>query len=90
MTDEAEFIAGSNPTDESSKFQVTTAEVMPGNRVQIEWPSQEGKSYQVFGSRDGQNWSSFGPPIRATGDATTYTSPTSSSQVYFFKIEIVP
>jgi hypothetical protein len=90
MSDEAEFIAGSNPTDVSSTFQVTTAEVMTGNRVHIEWPSQEGKNYQVFGSSDGRSWSPFGPPIRATGDATAYTSPTSSSQIYFFKIEVVP
>jgi hypothetical protein len=90
MSDLAEFIAGTNPLDPGSNFQIGVASVLAGNRVELAWNSEEGKVYQVFGSKDGANWIPYGPPVRASGPQATYTSPSNGSEVYFFKVQVVP
>ena len=91
MTDLAEFISGMNPSDPSSKLQVTSVQMLANNRVTVTWPSADGKFYQLFGSTDGRSWQPYTAPMRSTGNqlSHTLTAPTASN-FCLFRIEAIP
>ena len=91
MTDLSEFTAGTNPNDFNSKFQVATVEVLASNRVRINWPSMDGKSYLILGSTDGKTWKAYSSVVPSGGSQTTYTlTLTAGSRLNLFKIEVLP
>jgi len=50
MSDYAEFIAGTNPTNPASKLVFLGATLLSSNRVQVEWAAIPGRLYQVEAS----------------------------------------
>ena len=90
LTDLGEFASGTNPNDPASRLELTRLEVLlPGPRIQLTWPSAEGKTYRLLGSADGQNWIEFSGEIRAAGSETSHAfSPTGS--YYLFKVAVIP
>ncbi len=89
FTDQAEFSSGTNPNDSASILQVSTLRFLSNNRVEVTWPSVAGKTYRLLGSTDGNNWTSYGGDIRATGTQSSYTF-TTNGGFSLFKIELIP
>src|SRR5205814_2714560 len=56
MSDFAEFVAGSNPTNARSALRLTTAFQPVNDSVKISWPSGAGHAYRVHGSANGVTW----------------------------------
>ncbi|HEV8541505.1 MAG TPA: hypothetical protein VGR78_03855, partial [Verrucomicrobiae bacterium] len=91
MTDLAEFIAGTDPTDFASRLELAEAEMMAGNRVRLTWSSVADKTYQVLGSSDAVKWQAFSGEIPASGTQTTFSLPLpADSNVFFFKLQVIP
>ena len=91
LADRGEFVSGTNPTDATSRLEVTSIEVLPNNRVSVTWPATNGKFYQLFGSTNGRIWQTFGAPMQATGSQITHTinAPTASN-FCLFRLEAIP
>ncbi len=47
MSDYAEFIAGTNPTNAASKLVMLSASALASNQVQVQWAAIPGRLYQV-------------------------------------------
>ena len=91
FTDRAEFVAGTFPTDPSSKLEVASVQVLGNNRVTVTWPATDGKSYQLLGSTDGRTWQLFTAPTRAIGSQVSHTLTVPGTGNYcYFKIEVIP
>src|ERR1700722_15633838 len=57
--------------------------------VGLSWPSEAGRSYQVWTTDDltSTNWVMFGVPVEGTGSTVTLTNiPTSGDAVRFFQV----
>jgi hypothetical protein len=87
MTDLAEFIAGTNPTNAASKL-VATAAVLPNGAVRLTWQAGAGHGYRVVGSSDGTTWTPFSVWLRAAGNTRGFTlPPRTNGAPYLFRIE---
>ncbi len=89
MTDYAEFIAGTNPTDASSKLDFISATAPTNELMQFTWSSVPGRIYQLETSSDLSAWSSAGGWQQAAGNSMTFST-TNSSRVEFFRVQVQP
>jgi hypothetical protein len=91
FSDRAEFVAGTLPTNPSSKLEVATVQMLGNNRVTVTWPATDGKLYQLLGSTDGRTWQSFSAPLEAIGSQVSHTLTVPGTGKHcFFKIEAIP
>jgi hypothetical protein len=56
MSDYAEFLAGTDPTNPASKFVFLGATVQTNSNVDFQWSAVPGRSYQVLSSADLTSW----------------------------------
>lgn len=88
ITDLGEFISGTIPTEESSRLELISVQLLANNRVSVTWPAAEGKTYVIHGSSDGRNWQAFSLPLTASGSQMNHTlTLTNPGNLYLFKIE---
>jgi hypothetical protein len=92
-----EYLAGTNPTDRSSKFQPTGA--LTGLTYNMPIQTVQGRTYKVWVTKDLSNWTlqqtysgdgtqkvfSFDPTTISAGPLHSLTHPSS----YFFRVEVV-
>ena len=91
ISDPAEFVAGTNPTNTSSALQLTVAFQPVNGSMKMSWPSGAGHAYRVHGSADGVTWAPNSEWIRATGPTTSWTvTPRTNGAPYLFRIEAKP
>ncbi|MSU59755.1 MAG: hypothetical protein EXS35_16575 [Pedosphaera sp.] len=89
--DYAEFVAGSNPTNNASKLRLTATFQPLNNSVKISWPSGAGHGYRVHGSTNATTWTPYSAWIRATGLTTTWTvPPRTNGAPYLFRLQALP
>jgi hypothetical protein len=89
MTDYAEFIAGTNPTDAQSLLKFDT--VRTNNTVRLTWPTTANHAYQLQGSANGVTWTPMMQWLRATGTNTSFTLPSPSAGApYLFRVQVMP
>src|SRR5262249_39440080 len=70
MTDLAEFLAGTNPTNATSKLSFISTTVQT-NGVRLQWASVPGRAYQVLTSTNLTGWDSITDWTVATGSPMT-------------------
>ena len=91
MTDSAEFIAGTIPTNAASRLYFTSEKMTNVNgRVLMQWPVVTNRLYQVNASTNLITWTNVTPWMQATNGATmTYTG-TNASRAQFFRVQVQP
>jgi hypothetical protein len=89
MTDSAEFLAGTNPTNSASLLRFFTPAVQNKGAVRLEWPSVPGRSYRITGSSDLINWQPAADWVRAKGSVLSHTT-TLTNGTRFLRLEVQP
>jgi len=91
MTDYAEFIAGTNPTNAASRFYFT-GEMLPGdNLVQMQWTVVTNRLYQVNVSTNLSGWVPVTDWLQASNNPTmNYTVTNSGGGARFYRVQVRP
>jgi hypothetical protein len=90
MSDYAEFIAGTNPTDAASKLNFISAAVQTNKLVQLEWSSVPGRLYQMDGSTNLMNWTPLSDWQQAASSSMNYSGTNAASGSQFFRVKVRP
>jgi Bacterial TSP3 repeat len=90
MSDYAEFIAGTNPTNAASRFYFT--QIAQTNRlVELEWTVVTNRLYQVNISTNLKSWSPVTVWSQASDSPTmNYTATNSGNASRFFRVQVLP
>ncbi len=90
MSDYAEFIAGTNPTNSASYLRFLTTVVQNTGAVRFDWPTVPGRSYRLTSSGSSlTNWIPAMDWLRANGSILSYTTNLSSGP-RFYRLEVKP
>jgi hypothetical protein len=90
MSDYAEFIAGTNPTNAASRFYFTQAG-RTNNLVQLEWTVASNRLYQVSASTNLSNWPSVTAWLQASNSSTmTFTVTNTGDGSRFYRVQVQP
>ena len=91
LTDYAEFIAGTDPTQRISLLAVSTVVPLPNGTLRLGWEAMLGHLYRVLGSTNAMTWAPFSNWIRpATTNASFALPPLNHAVPYFFQLEVKP
>ncbi len=92
MGDRAEIMAGTSPTNSSSKLDVqyTGPASWDGNGIVVQWPCVAGKEYTLLRSIDlSSGFSALASNITATPTVNSYTDTTATaSGPYYFRVQV--
>ena len=91
MSDYAEFIAGTNPTNAASRFYFT-GETSAGNRlVQMQWTAVTNRLYQVNASSNLLSWLPVTGWLQASNNpAMNYTVTNAGGNAHFYRVQVRP
>jgi len=90
MTDYAEFIAGTNPTNAASRLYFTGETLQSNGLIQMRWPVVSNRLYQVNASSKLLSWQPVTSWWQASNSATmTYTA-TNSGKPVFYRVQVLP
>ena len=87
MTNLAEYLAGTIPTDPASRLIITSQNFPAPGQFQIQWSSVSGKSYEVQSSADMITWTAVAT-VPATSASTTWTDSGVSGVKKFYRVRI--
>lgn len=91
MTDYAEFIAGTNPTNAASRFYFTGETLQSNRLVQMQWTVIPNRLYQVNASSNLSNWATNTDWLQAATNPTmSYTVTNAGVAAKFFRVEVKP
>ena len=91
FTDYAEFIAGTNPQEVTSRLKLAAPLQLSNGSQRLEWSSVSGRAYRVEGSADGVSWEPVSDWIRAASSTSVFTlPPPSPAGPYLFRLEVRP
>lgn len=91
MTDYAEFIAGSNPTNAASALALEVPLSPTNGQVQLTWPTISGHAYRLEMSINAATWTPVTDWTLANGAASSYTLTAPASGVaYLFRLAVRP
>src|SRR6185503_120391 len=74
VTDYAEFLAGTNPTNAASVVHFLTPVVQNTDAIRFDWPAVPGRSYRMTSSTTLTNWVPAGDWVRANGNILSFTT----------------
>lgn len=87
-----EFDTGTNPTNRlSAHFEILSTEVTrQGTRIEAQTAS--GKRFQLLtrATLPGSAWEPIGAPVLANSAVTLFVDPTSTHQIRFYRVQMVP
>lgn len=90
MTDYAEFLAGTNPTNALSVLRFLTPAVQNTGVVRFDWPAIPGRSYRLTSSDSSlTNWLPAADWVRANGNILSFTTNVTSG-TRFYRLEARP
>jgi hypothetical protein len=90
MSDYAEFLAGTNPTNAASNLKILTATRQADGHVALEWSAVPGRSYQLESSSDLNNWTPINDWTKAVSSPGTFTTTNAVSGAAFFRVGVRP
>ena len=91
MTDYAEFIAGTIPTNAASRLYFTSEKMTNVNsRVLMQWPVVTNRLYQVNASTNLITWTNVTPWMQATNGSTMNFTGTNANRAQFFRVQVQP
>ncbi|MFN0125374.1 MAG: FN3 associated domain-containing protein, partial [Verrucomicrobiales bacterium] len=84
----SEALAGTNPYLASSTLEVNVVQLASGE-LQVSWPAQPGKRYQLEMSTDMLDWYPWGEPIAATSTGLVRNVPSTGKSQVFFRVRVI-
>jgi hypothetical protein len=90
MTDYAEFIAGTNPTNAASKFIFLSANVLTNQSIQLKWAAIPGRLYQLESSTNLVTWTSLTGWQQAIASPMIYSGTNAATGSRFYRTEVQP
>jgi hypothetical protein len=91
MTDYAEFIAGTNPTNAASRFYFTGEMLQGDNLIQMQWTVVTNRLYQVHVSTNLSSWGPVTAWLQASNNPTlNYTVTNSGGAAHFYRVQVEP
>jgi subtilisin family serine protease len=91
MTDFAEFIAGTDPTDPASRFYFKGETIQSNRLVQMQWTVVTNRLYQVNASTNLLSWLPVTGWLQASNNPTmSYTITNSGSGSHFYRVQVRP
>jgi hypothetical protein len=92
MSDYAEFIAGTNPTNAASKFDILSVTVQSNRFVQMRWAAVPGRIYQVESSTNLAGWTPLTDWLQASGSPMSYTTTNFNfdRHAHMFRVQVRP
>ncbi|HKQ39835.1 MAG TPA: hypothetical protein VJ063_17280 [Verrucomicrobiae bacterium] len=92
QTDLAEYLAGTDPTNSDSVFEVLTITSVSTGQRQLVWRAEPGKSYRVEYKSDLQaaTWTSLGQVIYASEPTASALDTAAASEKRFYRVALVP
>jgi hypothetical protein len=89
MTDYAEFIAGTDPTNAASRLALSVTVL--GNRLfQLQWTAVSDRLYQVWGSTSLAIWTPVTDWLQASDGSMSYFGTNLNSDSCFFRVQVRP
>jgi hypothetical protein len=90
MSDYAEFIAGTNPTNAASNLHFSGVAPTTNHAVQLQWTSVPGRSYQLNSAVSNYlNWTPIAGWQSATGGVMSFQF-TNAAPAQLFRVEVRP
>ncbi len=91
MTDYAEFIAGTNPTNAASRFYFMGETIQSNRLVQIQWTVVTNRLYQVNASTNLLGWLPVTGWLQASNNPVmNYTTTNSGVGSHFYRVQVQP
>ncbi|MCW5553569.1 MAG: S8 family serine peptidase [Verrucomicrobiae bacterium] len=90
LSDYAEYVAGTNPTNQLSALRLTPTLAPGGNSLELQWPSAPGHGYRVLRSADAFDWTPATDWIRAASAITGTNLPTLGDAPQFLRVQASP
>ncbi|MEO8428956.1 MAG: choice-of-anchor J domain-containing protein, partial [Verrucomicrobiota bacterium] len=91
LSDYAEFIAGSNPTNATSSVTLSLPAQQSSGLVQLNWPSTLGHAYRLELSTNAIDWTPLTGWLRATRTNTFQTLPRlTNGPLHLFRLQVGP
>ncbi len=90
MTDYAEFVAGTNPTNAASRFYFT-GQTIRTNLARMTWTVVTNRLYQVTTSTNLAGWTPVTEWLQASNDPTmNYATTNNSGRSHFYRVQVKP
>ena len=90
MSDYAEFIAGTNPTNAASKLNFVSAVVQTNRMVELKWSTVPGRLYQIESSTNLANWTPITDWQQAMSSPMSYSGTNAATGSRFFRVQVRP
>ena len=91
ISDFNEFIAGTNPTNATSRFYFTGETLKTNRLVQMQWTVVINQLYQVNASSNLLGWSPVTDWLQASNNPTmSYTVTNSGGGSHFYRVQVRP
>ncbi|HZI30858.1 MAG TPA: choice-of-anchor J domain-containing protein, partial [Candidatus Binatia bacterium] len=90
MTDYAEFIAGTNPTNAASNFRFLSAEMQTNREVNLRFSTVPGRLYQLESSTNLQAWETNAPWLQAGSGTMSLKATNNAPGVRFYRVQVRP
>jgi hypothetical protein len=91
MSDYAEFIAGTDPTDPNSNLQLLTPMRLRNGTFRLNWSAVPGHAYRLLSSQDAVSWVPLSSWLRASSNQLSYTIPRINlATPLLFRVETSP
>ncbi|MBW8864360.1 MAG: hypothetical protein JF609_05440, partial [Verrucomicrobia bacterium] len=90
MTDYAEFIAGTNPTNAASRFYFTGETIASNRLVHLQWPVVTNRLYQVNASTNFTSWQPVTTWWQASNNPTMIYTATNIGRASFYRVQVQP
>jgi hypothetical protein len=91
MSDYAEFIAGTDPTNAASRLTVSLPAPLPAGGFRLDCFTVPGRAYRLLGSADLAHWAPLSDWAPAAGARATFTlPPPAPGAPFLFRIEVRP
>ncbi len=88
MSDYAEFIAGTNPTNAASKLDFVSATVQTNRLVELKWATVPGRMYQIESASNLTTWTPVTDWQQATTSQMTYSGTNAATGSQFFRVQV--
>jgi len=90
MTDYAEFIAGTDPTNAASKLTFLGAAMQNSSSFKFQWSAVPGRTYQVQTSTNLTDWVPASGWLQATGSPMSFATTNLGSGPLMYRIQVRP
>lgn len=90
LSDYAEYVAGTSPTNTASTLELVTSHPTETNQLSLQWSSALGHGYRVLGSSNLLQWTPLTDWIRASSTSTGTNLPTVGQLWRYFRVEAQP